>query len=122
EETFYAYYLLLQGVYFWSLLRLFDLLAAGRAGPTARWCFIALLVAAHAGLLRLASARALGVDYPWYLQAGVAGQYMLGFGLQPSVAGVLLLPSVVAGARGRGWAAVGWACAAAVLHGTYLLR
>jgi hypothetical protein len=121
ERTFYVVYVLVQGMYIWSLLRLFDVLAAGRASPTARWCFAALLVTVHAGLLRLAAARAFGVDYPWFLQCGLAGQYVLGFGLQPSVAGVFLITSVVAAVRGRLFAAATWACLGAVLHGTYLL-
>jgi hypothetical protein len=121
EEVFYVCYLLLQGVYFWSLLGLFEFLAGSWTNRTARWCFAALVVAAHAALLRLASARWLGVDYPWFLQVGVAGQYVLGFGLQPSVAGVFLIVSIVAALRGQMFAAATWACLGAVLHGTYLL-
>ena len=43
-----------------------------------------------AGALRLISVRVLGIDYPWYFQSGLAGQYALGPGLQPSAFGVLL--------------------------------
>lgn len=80
-----------------------------------------LLIAMHSGILRLASARALGIDYPWYFQAGVAGQYLLGFGLQPSAFGVLLLASLALFLGTRPWGAVTVACLAAVLHATYLL-
>jgi hypothetical protein len=62
----------------------------------------------------------VGVDYPWFLQAGVAGQYILGFGLQPSAFGVFLLASVLAFVRRRPWLAVVWACLAAIVHATYL--
>jgi hypothetical protein len=121
EQVFYVYYALLQGLYFWSLLALFDVLSAGRASRTGRLCFAALLLAVHAAVLRWASAQWLGVDYPWYLQAGVAGQYVLGFGLQPSVAGVLLITSVVSMLRGKPLTAATWACVGAIVHGTYLL-
>ncbi|MGL6094648.1 MAG: hypothetical protein ACRC7O_02455, partial [Fimbriiglobus sp.] len=50
-----------------------------------RLTFAAALIVVHSGIVRAASARWLGVDYPWYFQAGVANQYLLGPGLQPSV-------------------------------------
>src|SRR5262249_41987977 len=62
-----------------------------------------------------------GVDYPWYFQAGVAGQYVLGFGLQPSVFGVFLLASINAFLRNRPWLAATLACLAPLMHGTYFL-
>jgi hypothetical protein len=62
-----------------------------------------------------------GVDYPWYLQAGVAGQYMLGAGLQPSAFGVLLLASLAAFAHDRPVLAGALAASACVFHSTYLL-
>jgi hypothetical protein len=61
------------------------------------------------------------VDYPWYFQAGVANQYVLGAGLQPSVFGVLLLLSVSAFLRDRPLLAATWSSLAAVMHSTYLL-
>jgi hypothetical protein len=62
-----------------------------------------------------------GVDYPWYLQAGLAAQYLLGPGLQPSAFGVLLILSLAAYANGRPVLAGGLAAIAAVMHSTYLL-
>lgn len=121
ETLFYAYYLLLQGLYFHCLVGLLAYLLGTRPGRLAHLLFATLLVAVHAGLGRLASVQAFGVDYPWYFQAGVAGQYVLGFGLQPSVFGVFLLASVYAFLRERPWMAVTWACLAAVVHSTYLL-
>lgn len=86
-----------------------------------RWLFLVLLTFVHWAPLRLASAYSLGCDYPWYLQAGVAGQYILGPGLQPSVAGVLLLAATVIAAT-RSWIiamiVAGLAC---LIHSTYLL-
>ncbi len=121
EWFFYGYYLLILGLYFYSLVGLFTWLAPEPPSQMVRLCFITLLVALHSGAVRSASARLLGVDYPWYFQAGVAGQYLLGFGLQPSVCGVFLLASILMFLRGRPWLAVALACLGAVLHSTYLL-
>lgn len=87
----------------------------------ARVAFAALFTAAHAALLRWASVRLTGTDYPWYLQAGVAAQYLLGPGVQPSAFGVLLLGACAALARGRAALACGLAAGACWFHATYLL-
>jgi hypothetical protein len=71
--------------------------------------------------LRWSSAQAFGVDYPWYFQAGVANQYVLGAGLQPSTFGVFLLLSVHAFLRARPRLAVTWSALAVAMHPTYLL-
>lgn len=119
---FYAYYILILGLYFHSLLGIARFCEpALNEKPLARLAFVTLFIAIHAGILRLASATLFGVDYPWYFQAGVAGQYLLGFGLQPSVCGVFLLASIHAFLRDRPWLAATLACLAATLHSTYLL-
>lgn len=120
EALFYVYYLAILGVYCASLLRLFDLLHPGRSLPV-RLAFALALVLLHSGLLRLLSGRLLGTDYPWYFQAGLAGQYLLGPVLQPSTVGVLLLVSVVFFVGDRPFAAAAVAALAAVGHATYLL-
>ncbi len=83
--------------------------------------FLSLLTFSHWAPLRWASAHGLGVDYPWYLQAGVAGQYILGPGLQPSVAGVLLLAGMAVAAAGRVGLGVRLSAGACLIHSTYLL-
>jgi len=118
EWLFYVYYLLLLGLYFHCLVGLFRFLA-GSPSKLERLCFITLLVVLHAGLVRLASARLLG-SIILVFPGGVAGQYLLGFGLQPSVCGVFLLASILAFLRERTWQAVVWLCLAGILHGTYL--
>jgi hypothetical protein len=121
EQVFYLYYFLILGLYCWSMIGVFDAVAgrtAGRAGPV---LFVALLVAVHSGLSRWLSVRAFGVDYPVYFQSGVAAQYILRFGLQPSVGGVFLVVSLFAWLRERVVAAAALAGLAAVIHPTYLL-
>jgi hypothetical protein len=122
EYLFYVYYILILGLYFHSLLGIARFCEPSlNDKPLARLGFITLFVAIHAGILRLASASIFGVDYPWYFQAGVAGQYVLGFGLQPSVFGVFLLASISAFLRNRPWLATTLACLAGIMHTTYLL-
>jgi hypothetical protein len=118
---FYVYQALLLGVYFHALAGIFTVLSGGEPSQRARLGFIALFVALHSGLLRWLSTQLLGVDYPWYFQAGVANQYILGAGLQPSVFGVLLVLSVYTFLRDRPFAAATWSSLAAVVHSTYLL-
>ena len=121
ESFFYLYYIFLLGIYLHALAGIFDHLSGGRATPVTRLGFIALLVALHSALLRWTSAQLFGVDYPWYFQAGVANQYILGAGLQPSVFGVLLVLSISTFLRGRPYLAATWLSLAAVMHSTYLL-
>lgn len=117
----------LQAAYFALLMGYFAAAAwlAGRvAGLTATprlLAWAALFTAAHAAVFRVLSVRLTGVDYPWNLQAGVAGQYLLGPGIQPSAFGGLLLLSVAAFAAGRPVLAGALAGAAGLMHATYLL-
>jgi hypothetical protein len=121
EFTFHIYYLLLFGVYFAALMSLFGSLAGARSTPRLRLVFAALVLLVHSALVRWESYRVLGWDYPWYLQAGVAGQYVLGAMWQPSTFGVFLVLAIALFVRGRPyWAAVSAALAATV-HSTYLL-
>jgi hypothetical protein len=119
--AFYVYHALLLGVYGAAMLGLFAAVA-GRETAGRRWpIFVGLFVAAHAALPRWCSYRWLGQDYPWFLQTGLAGQYLLGPMFQPSVFGVLLVVAVALFARGRTFPAAFCAALAAVLHFTYLL-
>ncbi|HLW68902.1 MAG TPA: DUF6798 domain-containing protein [Gemmataceae bacterium] len=120
DEAFYVYYAIIFGIYCFTLLSLFDFLAPN-ASFVMRLVFFTVLVAIHAAVARWASVEYLDRDFPWYLQSGVAGQYVLGPGLQPSVFGVLLVSSIVAFVRRRPYLAVLLADLAAIMHSTYLL-
>ena len=115
-----AYFVLLL-VYFLSFRWLVQALPFWRETLSARWGFAALFTATHAAGPRLLSVILTGTDYPWYLQCGVANQYLLGPGLQPSAFGVLLVSGLAAFAHGRFlWAGflTGSAC---LFHFTYFL-
>jgi hypothetical protein len=119
--AFHVYHALLQGVYAAAMVGLFAVVA-GEPTAARRWpVFVALLVAVHAAVPRWCSYRWFGQDYPWFLQAGVAGQYVLGAMFQPSVFGVLLVAAVCLFARGRPFLAAACAALGATVHATYLL-
>ena len=117
----HALYFILLGAYFEGSRRMVEALPGFPDRGPARHLFLALFLAVHACVLRVASAWLTGVDYPWYLQAGLAAQYVLGPGLQPSAFGVLLILSLAAYVNDRPILAAGLAAAAAVMHSTYLL-
>jgi hypothetical protein len=114
------YFVLVMG-YFLAAWALVTALPWGPRTRPARLAFAALFTAAHAAFLRVVSVRLTGTDYPWYLQAGLANQYLLGPGLQPSTFGMLLLGAVAAFARGRPVLAGLLTAAAGTMHATYLL-
>jgi hypothetical protein len=115
-----AYFVLLMG-YFLAARSLAAAVPGFPASRAARVAFAALVTAAHAAVLRWASVELTGVDYPWYLQAGLAAQYLLGPGIQPSAFGVLLLVAVAAFAHRRPTRACAVAASACLFHSTYLL-
>ncbi|MCI0625401.1 MAG: hypothetical protein L0387_27770 [Acidobacteria bacterium] len=121
EYVFYGYYLLLFGIYSASMVSLFALLAGKRNSAQLRLSFFALFLLIHSALLRWGSDHLFGRAYPWYLQAGVAGQYALGPMFQPSTFGVLLILSISLFVRRNPFWAVASAVLAATVHSTYLL-
>ncbi|MBY0528390.1 MAG: hypothetical protein K2R98_33675 [Gemmataceae bacterium] len=121
EQTFQLYYVLVFGIYFWSMVAIFDTASGKNVSPLMRHSFIVLLLLIHSAVLRWLSWRWLDTDYPWYLQCGVANQYVLGPVFQPSVFGTGLILSIALFVRGRPYLAVSAAALTAVAHSTYLL-
>ena len=119
--AFHVYQALLQVAYALAMLGLFSVVA-GPSTAVQRWpIFLLGLVLIHSALLRTLSCRIFGLDYPWYAQSGVAGQYVLGAMLQPSVFGVLLVVAIWLFARGQHFAAAICVALAALEHFTYAL-
>jgi hypothetical protein len=119
--VFYLYYGLLLTAYAVAMVGLFTFLVGGEVARR-RWpLFLALFVAVHSAIARWCSYRWLGQDYPWFFQAGVAGQYVLGGYLQPSAFGALLVVAVSLFVRERFLAAAVCTGLAAVAHPSYLL-
>ena len=121
ERGVYAVFFGLAAAYFLSLWAVVAATPWKPARAAGRWAFAAALIAVHSGAARAASVSAFGVDYPWYFQAGVANQYVLGAGLQPSVFGVFLLTAIALFAHGRHYLAAVAIAVACTLHSTYLL-
>lgn len=119
--AFHLQYALLQVIYAVSMLAIFVALV-GTERAERRWpVFVLLFAGVHAAASRWSSFQLLGLDYPWYLQAGVAGQYVLGAMYQPSTFGVLLVLSIALFGWYRPWAAAVAIAVAATWHSTYLL-
>ena len=111
---------LLLAIYAGALVSIFGSIAD--EGRRSRWpIFLAGAAIVHSAAARWLSYRLFGQDFPWYFQAGVAGQYILGAMLQPSVFGVLLMASIALFLRSRPIAASFAIALAATLHSTYLL-
>lgn len=120
EELFYVAYALLLGLYLLGMMGISRAVAGRPVSTTEYGCFAALVILTHAAVLRWLSWRVLGSDYPWFLQCGLAGQYLLGPVLQPSALGVLLIVSVACFLNGRPFLAVVCSSAAAAVHATYM--
>src|SRR5262245_61490129 len=119
--AFHLYHALLVGAYAAALVSVFAALV-GPEVAARRWpVFVLLLVLVHSAAARWLSCRLFGLDYPWYWQAGVAGQYVLGAMFQPSTFGVLLLVAISLFAHNRPVLAAVCVALAATLHSTYLL-
>ena len=119
--AFQAVFVLAQVGYFACLWRIAKAVPGFPTATGGRVLWAGLLTAAHAGVVRFTSDRLLGADYPWFLHVGLANQYILGPGLQPSVAGLLLLAAVALLTARRPILAAGVAASAGWLHATYLL-
>jgi Domain of unknown function (DUF6798) len=119
--AFHVYHALLGGIYVASLVGLFGYLSGPRDTPRLRLAFFLLLLVVHSALARWASYRLVDLDYPWYLQAGVAGQYVLGGMFQPSVFGVLLILATYLFVTERPYWAVFSLALASTVHSTYLM-
>jgi hypothetical protein len=123
EWAFQAVYFVMLMGYFVSLAALITALPSLRSsrGVGGMIAVLTLLIVIHAAVARKAAVWLTGTDYPWYLQSGVAGQYVLGPGLQPSAFGMFLIASVAAFLHDRPVLAAGFAVLACVFHATYLL-
>src|SRR5690349_14167781 len=77
RATFYLIQGLLVAGYAVALIRIFVRIARERCTPGRGATFLLLLMLVHSALARWASYRLFGQDYPWYFQAGVAGQYLV---------------------------------------------
>lgn len=122
KNIFYFYYAFLQGFFLFSAWIIFHQKAKSKNLEIGHYAlFSATFILIHSAALRWLSYRILGDDYPWFFQAGVAGQYILGAMFQPSNFGVFLLLGVSLFLIKRHFVATFFTCLAGILHTTYLL-
>ncbi len=121
ENLFFIYYALLMGIYFFSLFGIIDHIYPIRISKSKTGLLIAALVLIHSAALRFVLQRALGGDWPFLFEGGVAGQRLLGPIFQPSSFGVFLVFSIYLYLKENKILAVLSAVLAATFHPTYLL-
>ena len=118
---FYVYFALIVGAYFYALVGISSHVLSIRTSGARLLAYFALLAGMHSALLGNLSLELLGLDLRMVLTDGVAGQYILGSILQPSLFGVFLLLAIYLFLRGKSLLAAVSAVLAATVHPTYLL-
>jgi hypothetical protein len=121
KVPYYFYYILLMGVYSFSMYGIMDIFFDLRKSKTRTLVFLALFLAAHSAALRFGLSRFVSADSTFLFEGGVAGQRILGQVFQPSTFGVLLVLSIYLFLRKRPfWSLVPMAVAI-YFHPVYLL-
>jgi hypothetical protein len=118
---FYLLYALLMAVFFYANISIVQSVCGLRRTKLGAFVFPILWIGVYSALMRLVLSRAIGPDWTYFLEGGVAGQRILGTVLEPSVFGVFLVVSIALFLNGRPVAAVLAAVLAATVHPTYLL-
>ena len=121
SPIYYLYFGILAGVYLFSLLGIADQLFGICRNRITRWTFLTLFIGLNAAALRFLLVRALGANWAYLFDGGVAGQRLLGEVLQPSTFGVLLLFSIYLFLRGKLYWSLVPLVLAPTVHPTYLL-
>jgi len=115
---FYLGHGALLGVYLYATVRLVEGVF-GQSRPTSVVVLIPILALPQVWLGRDAISYAFNGDWGWYLQSGVAMQYLVGHMFQPSLFGVLCVASLAAFVQRRDRIALLLAAAAVLLHFSY---
>jgi len=122
ENIFYLYYAILQGVFLSCAWIIYHRKTNTKTFEIENYAFFSgIFILTNSAALRWLSYRIFGHDYPWFLQAGVAGQYILGAMFQPSNFGVFLLLGLSLFLIEKHISATVFTCLAGILHTTYLL-
>jgi hypothetical protein len=120
-SIFYIYYAFLMGIYLFSLYGIADKTFQISSSKVSSLLFLSAMILVHAAGLRFAFSRAIGVNWAYILEDGVADQRMLGPVFQPSAFGVLLVLSIYLFLDHKPLLAGLCAALAAIIHPTYLL-
>lgn len=120
ELIFYAYYIILMGIYLLSVIGIARILFKLQ-GRVALVILATAIVAVHSAALRFLLSRGIGEEWTFVFEGGVAGQRVLGVVFQPSTFGVLLVLSLYLFLKDRLLLALFAAVVATYFHPTYLL-
>ena len=119
DNLFYIYYLLLMGIYIYSILGIASVLYDMNSSKAKYLTFFALVLAIHSIRVNILSNKILGLDLT-PLHFGVAGQYILGLDFQNSSFGVFLLLSIYAFLKHKHVWSIIWLSLASLFHPAYL--
>lgn len=121
ERTFYAYYILLMGVYIYSLLGIAGLVCGIRSSRAKVLACLTLITIIHTPVFGYLTTLVLGWNAMPVLVEGVASQRILYDMLQPSAFGSFLLLSIYLFLRGKLFPAIISSAVAAAFHPVYIL-
>lgn len=119
DNLFYVYYLLLMGVYVYSILGIASVQYEMGSSKTELLLFFVLILALHSIRMNIFANKLLGLDLT-PLHFGVAGQYILGLDFQNSSFGVFLLLSIYAFLKRKHIWSIIWLALASLFHPAYL--
>ncbi len=118
---FYLFYILLMGVYLFSMFGIMDMLFNLRRSRICMLAFLAVFLAAHSAALRFLLSRLVSADSTFLFEGGVAGQRILGQVFQPSTFGVFLILSIYLFMRRHPFWSLVPIAVAVTFHPVYLL-
>lgn len=118
---FYVQYGLIMAAYLISLTAIARSTASALNWRFPTRFFLVAMVVVHSQAFRTLLSLIPGEHWEYLVEAGVAGQRLLGPVLQPSSTGVLLLAGLALSLQGRYWLAAAVTALAASFHPTYLL-
>jgi len=119
EKLFYIEYVLMFGVYVYSLMGIATSLFNAKRNLTKQAVFLALIFTIHSRWLIWWVGKRYGIDLSIF-HNGVALQYLLGIEFQTNVFGVLLLLSISLFLQRKYYQAVIWLGVASLVHPAYL--
>ncbi|HET8678712.1 MAG TPA: hypothetical protein VFM39_01230 [bacterium] len=120
-RAFYVYFILLLGVYLFSLVGIASLLFPIKTARGRYLAYLALLVGVHSPVVGALSSKLIGLNLGRALIEGVASQRILWDMFQPGAFGVFLLLSIYLFLRGRLLAAAAAQAVAVAFNPAYLL-
>lgn len=121
EETFYLCHILLLILYLICIVEIIRNVGSEKSNNPSESLTLLTIIGLHSAAAVWFSLKILGISVDRWLFWGVAEQYVLGPGLQPSVFGVFLLLSIILFLADRKWAAIAAAVLSVYFHSSYLI-